>query len=100
MSDKHPGGRPPHEPTLGQRNTVQVMVANGNGERVIARAVGIDRSTLRKHYREELRSGRDQVVAAMGAAPVRAGLAGNVHAAWYWLACRGGPSGARHARSK
>jgi hypothetical protein len=90
MSETH-AGRPPFQPTREQRSTVQVLVSNGNGERVIARVIGIDRTTLRKHFKDELRNGRDQVVAAVGATVVRSALAGNMFAAKYWLATHGGP---------
>jgi hypothetical protein len=78
-------GRPPFQPTAEQRNTVKVLVSNGNAERFIAQLVAIDRMTLRKHFREELRSGREQVVAAVGAAVVRAALSVNFLAAKYCL---------------
>jgi hypothetical protein len=52
---------------------------------VFARVIGIDRMTLRKHSREELRTAGEQIVVSMGAAVVPADLAGNMHAAKYWL---------------
>lgn len=85
-------GRPPFHPTAEQRNAVRVLVRNGNAEHVIARSIGIERTTLRKYFREELRHGREQVTAAIGAAVVRSALAGNTHAARFWLACHGGPT--------
>jgi hypothetical protein len=85
-------GHPPFEPTHQQRQTVQVMRANGDPLTIIAKAVGgIDVKTLRKHFRRELEDGHAQVVASMGAALVRAGLAGNVNALRFWLLTRGGP---------
>jgi len=86
MSDRHPGGRPPFTPTEQQRQTVEVLVAHGNGERVIAKVIGIDRKTLSKHFRDELRDGREMLTAHMGLAIVRAALAGDWRAAAYWLA--------------
>jgi hypothetical protein len=40
MSDRHPGGRPPFTPTEQQRQTVEVLVAHGNAEWLIAKVVG------------------------------------------------------------
>lgn len=67
MSNKHAaGGRPAFVPTNKQRQTVDVLVANGKSQRVIALVIGCDRATLRKHFREELRDGREMLVAQMG----------------------------------
>ena len=84
-------GRPPFVPTDSQRQIVQVLVANGIAHRVIAANVHCDLKTLKRYFSDELRAGHDQVEAAMGAAIVRAGLAGNIHAAKYWLLTHGGP---------
>jgi hypothetical protein len=91
MSNQHAAcGRPAFAPTNKQRQTVEVLVANGNSQRVIALVIGCDRTTLRKHFREELRDGREVLGAQMGLAIVRAGLAGDWRAAAYWLARFGG----------
>lgn len=86
-------GGPSFEPTPQERQLVRVLRANGNAVRVIASLVGsgIDAKTLRKHFRDELREGKEHVVAAVGAAVVKAALAGNMFAARYWLATHGGP---------
>lgn len=84
-------GRPPFAPTDSQRQLVQVMVSNGIAQAVIARTVGCDGKTLRRHFKQELGDGHAAVEAAMGVAIVRAGLAGNILAAKYWLATHGGP---------
>jgi len=86
-----PNGRPPFEPTDSQRQIVQILRSNGISQRTIAANIGCDVQTLRKHFRVELADGHVQVVAAMGAALVRAGLAGNVNAIKYWLSTHGGP---------
>jgi hypothetical protein len=88
---RKPNGRPPFEPTDSQRQIVQVLRSNGIPQRTIAANIGCDVQTLRKHFRVELADGHDQVKAAMGAALVRAGLAGNVGALRYWLSTHGGP---------
>jgi hypothetical protein len=84
-------GQPPFEPTPGQRQTVQVMRANGDALPIIARAIGVDVKTLRKRLKVELANGHAQVRAAIGGSVVRAALAGNMHAAKYWLSTHGGP---------
>ena len=84
-------GRPPFEPTNSQRQIVQVLRANGIAVGVIAANVRCSVPTLRRHFKAELRDGHEQTKAAMGAAVVKAGLAGNMFAARYWLSCHGGP---------
>jgi hypothetical protein len=91
IETKNRGGRPAFEPTDSQRQLVQVLVSNGIAQRVIAHHLSIHEDTLRKHFRDELESGREHVEAALGAALVRAGLAGNVNAIRYWLCTHGGP---------
>jgi hypothetical protein len=91
MSEKRGRGQPPFEPTDSQRQLVRVLVSNGNGMGVIAQLIGRDPKTIRRAFRDELRNGREFVVAQMGAALVRAGMGGNVFALRYWLATHGGP---------
>lgn len=50
-------GRPPFQPSDDQRLTVEQMRMVGEAEAVIARAIGIDVGTLRKHFSEELANG-------------------------------------------
>lgn len=50
-------GRPEYRPTLKQRETVEQMKFCGESENTIARALGIDVGTLRKHFAEELENG-------------------------------------------
>ena len=47
-------GRPRHKPDPAQRRQVEALAAYGIPEPDIARVVGIDPKTLRKHYRDEL----------------------------------------------
>jgi hypothetical protein len=84
-------GQPAHIPTDKSRQLVQVLKANGNTLKVISMVIGISDETLMKHYRKELDSGFAQVKSMMGAAVVKSGLAGNIGAQRYWLACFGGP---------
>lgn len=55
--EKHPGGRPPFQPTDEQRRLVTVMAAGGFQQEAIAYALEIAISTLVKYFREELNSG-------------------------------------------
>jgi hypothetical protein len=86
MSDEpNPGGRPEHEVTQRTRNLVQVMHANGITQPVIARLIGCDPKTLRKHYRQEMRNALDCIEATIGAAVVQSAHRGNVAAQKLWL---------------
>lgn len=59
---KAPGrrGRPSYRPSLEDRATVEEMRFVGESENTIARALGIDPDTLRKHFSEELADGHAQ----------------------------------------
>lgn len=50
-------GRPPFKPTRKMRTSVERMCAVGDSQDTIARALGIDRNTLAKHFHEELLTG-------------------------------------------
>lgn len=50
-------GRPAYRPTLKERETVEQMKFCGESENTIARSLGIDVGTLRKHFGEELDNG-------------------------------------------
>lgn len=52
--NKNPGGRPKHEPTDFTRKQVESMAAVGIIKPQIALVLGINESTLYKHYREIL----------------------------------------------
>ena len=62
-------GRPLFRPTIEQRQTVEEMRFCGDSEEVIACAIGVDASTLRKHFEHELLQGyaqrRKEVVSLM-----------------------------------
>ena len=66
------------------------MRATGTALHVIAANLQIDVRTLRKHFKPELEIGQEQVVAALSASVIRAGLNGDWRAALAWLA-RWGP---------
>lgn len=84
-------GRPPFEPTEQQKQLVSVLRANGISERMIARNLRINVRTMKRAFRHELKEGKEQVIAALGASVIRAGLQGDWRAALSWLARFGGP---------
>jgi hypothetical protein len=49
--------RPPYKPTDKDRRTVEAMVGYGITHEQIAKAIGINPKTLRKHFREEIDTG-------------------------------------------
>jgi hypothetical protein len=53
-------GRPPYRPTIEARQTVEEMKFCGESENTIARALGIDVDTMRKHFADELQDGHAQ----------------------------------------
>jgi len=53
-------GRPSYRPSLEDRQTVEEMKFVGESDNTIARALGIDPDTLRKHFADELTGGHAQ----------------------------------------
>ncbi len=84
------GHRPPHEPTKENRLMVQVMIAGGIEQIHIAASLGISRPTLRKHYRNEIKSGGAQANGLVVAALFKEAKGGNVKAAIWWTQARMG----------
>ena len=56
-------GRRAHKLDAFHRRRVEAMAGYGVPEMAIARVVGIDAKTLRKHYREELDTGQIKATA-------------------------------------
>ncbi|NLS07619.1 hypothetical protein HGP14_30615 [Rhizobium sp. P32RR-XVIII] len=54
------GGRPSYRPSLEDRKTVEEMKFVGESDNTIARSLGIDPDTLRKHFPDELADGHAQ----------------------------------------
>lgn len=73
-------GRPSFEPTLGQRQQVEQMVAFGMTHDQMARVVGIDPDTLRLHFEEEIATALARKRAAVAALLFRSAENGNVSA--------------------
>ena len=81
----------PHKPTDKQRGQVSAFVSYGLQHNEIAKQIGIDGKTLRKHYREELDTGK--LVASAKVAQTLFSIATvdrNVGACIFWLKAQAG----------
>lgn len=88
---RNKGGRPAHEPTDQSRRQVEAMAGYGVPAEDIGRVLGIDAKTLRKHYREELDTGRVKANSKVAEALYRKATgdgAQSVAAAIFWLKTR------------
>jgi len=86
-------GRRAHAPEPAGRRQVEALAAYGVPETDIARVVGIDPKTLRKHYRDELDLGATKATAKVAEFLFRkATTEGHqcVTAAIFWMKTRGG----------
>src|SRR3990167_8608810 len=86
-------GRKSHKPDAFHRRQVEAMAGYGVPEADIARVIGIDAKTLRKHYRSELDTGHIKATAKVAEFLFRkATTEGSqaVTAAIFWLKTRGG----------
>ncbi|MEQ9814093.1 MAG: hypothetical protein RLO50_15045 [Azospirillaceae bacterium] len=85
--------RPPHMPEPGERRQVEAMAAYGIPEADIARVIGIDPKTLRKHYRDELDTGHVKANARVAEVLFKKATGDgpqSVTAAIFWLKTRAG----------
>jgi hypothetical protein len=79
------------EPTPDQRRTVKTMAGFGIPQEDIAKFLGIDDKTLRKHFREELDRGVTEANAKVAQSLFQMATQGkNVAAAIFWMKARGG----------
>ena len=84
-------GRRAHKPDAAYRRQVEAMAAYGVPEVAIARVVGIDAKTLRKHYRDELDTGQVKASARVAESLYRKATSDgpqSVTAAIFWLKAR------------
>ena len=84
-------GRPAHLPGPSERRQVEAMAGYGVPEADIARVLGIDPKTLRKHYRDELDTGHIVANAKVAEALFRKATGDHrqsVTAAIFWLKAR------------
>ena len=79
-----------HEPTIELRAQVSALSAFGMRHEAIAAHVGCDDKTLRKHYRDELSSGKDQANAKVAKALYEQAIGGNTVAMIFWLKTQAG----------
>lgn len=85
-----PKTKTPHEPTDATRQTVQLHATVGTRQDVIARVLGIDAKTLRKHYRDELDISSAKANATIGGALFNKAKGGDTSAMMFWMKTRGG----------
>jgi hypothetical protein len=86
-------GRRAHRPDPRTRRQVEAMAAYGVPEVDVARVVGIDAKTLRKHYRDELDTGQVKATARVAEFLFHKATTEGpqcVTAAIFWLKTRGG----------
>ena len=86
-------GRPSHKPDASSRRQVEAMAAYGVPEQNIAKVIGVDPKTLRKHYRDELDTGQIKATAKVAESLFRKATSDgpqSVTAAIFWLKTRGG----------
>ena len=86
-------GRRAHKPDTASRRQVEAMAAYGVPETDLARVLGIDPKTLRKHYRDELDTGHVKATARVAEFLFHKATtegAQCVTAAIFWMKTRGG----------
>ena len=74
-----------HVPTEETRATVRMHATVGTKFDNIARLLGIDKKTMRKHYRDELDLGKDQANAVIGGALFNKAKNGDTAAQIFWM---------------
>jgi hypothetical protein len=84
------GGRPPFEPDDNQRLAVTTLAACGTRFVLIAKRIGVDAKTLRRHFRKELSEGRQDANALVARSLFDQAIAGNITAQIFWLKTRAG----------
>lgn len=82
--------KPPHEPTKALRDTVAMHTLVGTPQSDVARVLGIDEKTLRKHYRDELDLAKARANAKVGGALFNKALAGDTTAMIFWMKTQAG----------
>lgn len=81
-------GRAPHIPDKHTRDTVSLHAMVGTPEDNIASVLGITKPTLRKHYKEELKTSADKANAAIGGTLYNKAKSGDTAAMIFWMKTR------------
>lgn len=93
MSEKRSRGRPPYLPTEKELGQVRQLAAMGLLDAEIAKVVGVDVATLRKHFAHELAVGPASAIAKVAQSLFKQATdpeKPNVVAAIFWLKARAG----------
>jgi len=85
---KKPCGRKQHAPTDAERQLVQLHATVGTTQDMIARVIGIDKKTLRLHYRDELDLSMAKANATIGGALFNKAKGGDTASMTFWLKTR------------
>jgi AcrR family transcriptional regulator len=81
-------GRPPHQPTPHSQELVRTLAGLGFGEIDIARKVGVGRTTLRRHYGDELCNGPTDANALIAKKLFDLAIAGDPQLLIWWTKAR------------
>jgi AraC-like DNA-binding protein len=82
---------PPYEPSAEQRRLVRTMAGFGVPQEDIARHLGVDPKTLRRHFRDELDTGTTDANLRVAQSLFQMATTGkNVAAAIFWMKARAG----------
>ena len=77
-----------YKPTLEDRESVTIMAAVGIQQDIIARCVGIDPKTLRKHYAEELETAMTKANTKVAGTLFNKAVGGDTAACIFWCKTR------------
>lgn len=90
MPAKKRRGPKPHEPTPCQRKQVAACMVAGLTEDMTASILGINKSTLRKHYKPELEQSRAKVVTKIASTLAQKAMNGDNACMFFYLKTRAG----------
>jgi len=83
-------GRPAYKPSDADRYSVQVLRACGMKHETIAQCLGVALGTLQKHYKAELESAGEAVIAKVAEGVIRRALEGDNTCSLFVLKTRAG----------
>ncbi len=84
MTEKKKSGRPSFKPTIQQRKQVEDMAGMGLPFEQIAALIGIKDDTLRKHFEDELVTGKGKTNFQVGQSLYKKAIGGDTAAAIFW----------------